>query len=74
MAVLTGDRSANGHIFEDESSERRDEDSTDCLSDRQTALSEQRADKRYELYIPECTPDGRYKKVFRFILHSTNDT
>lgn len=62
--VLDTRLSSSGPNFEEESSERKDDDSTDCLSDRQTALSEQRADKRYELYIPECTPDGRYKKVF----------
>lgn len=31
---------------------------TDCFSDRKTALSEGTI-----LYLPECTPDGRYQKV-----------
>lgn len=53
----------SGQNYEDDSSERRDEDPMDCFSDRQTAISEQKADKKYELYIPECTPDGRYQKV-----------
>jgi hypothetical protein len=44
--------------YEDESSEIRDDDPTDCLSDRQTALMD-----GGQFYIPECTPDGRYKKV-----------
>ncbi|CAH1108210.1 unnamed protein product [Psylliodes chrysocephalus] len=34
------------------------EDPTDCLSDQKTALSE-----GYMLYVPVCTPDGRYEKV-----------
>lgn len=34
------------------------DDPTDCLSDRQTVLSE-----GSNLYLPECTPDGRYQKV-----------
>lgn len=62
--VLDGDgRPNSGQYSEDDSTERKDEDATDCISDRQTALSEQRADKLYELYVPECTPDGRYQKV-----------
>jgi hypothetical protein len=44
--------------YEDESSEIRDDDPTDCLSDRQTALMD-----GGQFYIPECTPDGRYKKI-----------
>lgn len=42
---------------------------TDCFSDRKTALSEGTI-----LYLPECTPDGRYQKVsniFHFIFHIT---
>ncbi|XP_067012601.2 SPARC-related modular calcium-binding protein 2 isoform X10 [Anabrus simplex] len=34
----------------------------DCLSDQKTALEEQRSGTS-GLYIPECTPDGRYKKI-----------
>ncbi|GLH12824.1 Proteoglycan Cow [Gryllus bimaculatus] len=34
----------------------------DCLSDRKTALEEQISGTS-GLYIPECTPDGRYKKI-----------
>lgn len=45
-----------GHI-ESESLGLQD-DPTDCLSDRKTALSDV-----YNLYLPECTPDGRYQKV-----------
>jgi len=40
---------------------RKDEpEANDCLSDRQTVLSEQRS---FELYVPECAPDGRYHRV-----------
>lgn len=44
----------------EDSNERHDEEATDCLSDRQAVLNEHRAS---ELYVPECTPDGRYKKI-----------
>ncbi|CAH1962050.1 unnamed protein product [Acanthoscelides obtectus] len=43
---------------EDESSEITD-DPPDCLSDRKTALAE----GLMQLYVPECTPDGRYQKI-----------
>lgn len=43
--------------YDSESVEASD-DPTDCLSDRKTALSE-----GYNLYLPECTTDGRYQKV-----------
>ncbi|XP_028153591.1 SPARC-related modular calcium-binding protein 2 isoform X3 [Diabrotica virgifera virgifera] len=43
--------------FDEDSSEVA-EDPTDCLSDRKTALAE-----GYQLYVPECTPDGRYQKI-----------
>lgn len=46
-----------GGSFEEESVEATD-DPTDCLSDRKTALGE-----GSQLYVPECTPDGRYQKV-----------
>ncbi|XP_057661920.1 SPARC-related modular calcium-binding protein 2 isoform X1 [Diorhabda carinulata] len=42
----------------DEESPEVTEDPTDCLSDRKTALAE-----GYQLYVPECTPDGRYQKI-----------
>ncbi|KAK3921211.1 SPARC-related modular calcium-binding protein 1 [Frankliniella fusca] len=43
--------------------ERREEpEVTDCLTDRQAVLEEQRAAKA-ALYIPECTEDGRYNKL-----------
>ena len=45
--------------YDEESSEIHDEDEpTDCLSDRQAALLD-----GGEFYVPECTSDGRYKKV-----------
>ncbi|CAH0546219.1 unnamed protein product [Brassicogethes aeneus] len=44
--------------LEDESPEIRDDDPTDCISDRTAALHEEDP-----LYVPECTPDGRYQKV-----------
>lgn len=44
-----------------EHKKRKDEpEVNDCLSDRQTVLDEQRA---HELYVPECSPDGRYHRV-----------
>lgn len=63
--VLYGDGhpTGSGQNYDDESGERKDEDATDCTSDRQTALSEQHSAKLYELYVPECTPDGRYQKI-----------
>ncbi|KAK6641893.1 hypothetical protein RUM44_013613 [Polyplax serrata] len=40
---------------------RKDEpEANDCFSDRQAVLSEQRSNN---LYVPECTPDGRYNKI-----------
>lgn len=54
---------APGHIGTlDESSSEGTEDPTDCISDRKTALAE----GFNQLYVPECTPDGRYQKV-RFL-------
>lgn len=48
-----------GPNYEEESSEIREEtEPTDCLSDRNVSLSE-----GYQLYVPECTPDGRYQKI-----------
>ncbi|XP_019866460.2 SPARC-related modular calcium-binding protein 1 isoform X3 [Aethina tumida] len=44
--------------FDYDTPEIRDDDPTDCISDRTTALSEET-----HLYVPECTPDGRYQKV-----------
>lgn len=35
---------------------------TDCLTDRQAVMEEQRAASSV-LYIPECTDDGRYNKL-----------
>lgn len=53
-------RPSSGPTMEEESNERRDEDVTDCLTDRQMALNEPQSAK---LYVPECTLDGRYNKV-----------
>lgn len=44
----------------DDSGEPRDDDFTDCLSDRQAVLNEQRSEN---MYVPDCTPDGRYQKI-----------
>lgn len=51
---------SSSQTFGEDSGERRDDDATDCLSDRQAVLNEQRAEN---MYVPECTPDGRYKKI-----------
>ncbi|KAK9759046.1 Secreted protein acidic and rich in cysteine Ca binding region [Popillia japonica] len=47
----------------DDSAEQREEDTADCRSDRQTALGEMKANSKNDLYVPECTPDGRYQKI-----------
>ncbi|XP_054276219.1 SPARC-related modular calcium-binding protein 2 isoform X2 [Macrosteles quadrilineatus] len=36
--------------------------SSDCLTDRQAVLDEMKTNNN-EMYIPECTTDGRYQKV-----------
>lgn len=46
-----------GATYESGSLEVSD-DPPDCFSDRKTALTE-----GMTLYLPECTPDGRYQKV-----------
>lgn len=61
ISVLSSERGINDQTFGEESSEIKDDEPMDCLSDRQTALSEQQNNKG--LYVPECTPDGRYQKV-----------
>lgn len=71
FAVLSAESKGISSSYDDESPESKDDDATDCLSDRQLALGEQQlavvgdqhSSKRYELYVPECTPDGRYQKV-----------
>ncbi|CAG9855964.1 unnamed protein product [Phyllotreta striolata] len=42
----------------DEDTSEVSEEPTDCLSDQKTALSE-----GYQIYVPMCTPDGRYEKI-----------
>ncbi len=34
----------------------------DCLTDRNQMLEEEKLGER-AVYVPECTPDGRYQKV-----------
>lgn len=69
ITVLSAESKGISSSYDDESQESKDDDATDCLSDRQLALGEQQVAigdqhaKRYELYVPECTPDGRYQKV-----------
>lgn len=46
-------------MYDDDSPEVPEEDPPDCISDRQAAL----ADGYNQLYVPECTSDGRYQKV-----------
>uniref|UniRef100_A0A1A9VDD3 Thyroglobulin type-1 domain-containing protein n=1 Tax=Glossina austeni TaxID=7395 RepID=A0A1A9VDD3_GLOAU len=38
------------------------ENESDCLTDQATALEEQRHGNTL-IYVPECTPDGRYQRV-----------
>ncbi|KAL3274950.1 hypothetical protein HHI36_019726 [Cryptolaemus montrouzieri] len=56
--VLSQEGNPISHNYDDDSSEVREEEPANCLSDRQTALSE-----GSHLYIPDCTSDGRYQKV-----------
>ncbi|XP_046996915.1 SPARC-related modular calcium-binding protein 1 isoform X2 [Schistocerca americana] len=37
-------------------------EANDCLSDRRSVLEEQKAGSD-KLYVPECTPDGRFQKI-----------
>jgi len=57
--------SLTGHLPYGEDVVDRKEDaevSSDCLTDRQAVLDEMRTNNN-EMYIPECTADGRYQKV-----------
>ncbi|RZC42326.1 Thyroglobulin 1 and/or DUF2981 domain containing protein, partial [Asbolus verrucosus] len=47
-----------GQSYDDESSEIHNEEPPDYLSDRQAALLD-----GGQFYVPECTPNGRYKKI-----------
>uniref|UniRef100_A0A1B6HDW2 Thyroglobulin type-1 domain-containing protein n=2 Tax=Homalodisca liturata TaxID=320908 RepID=A0A1B6HDW2_9HEMI len=54
-----------GHLpYGEDVGDRKEEAevSSDCLTDRQAVLDEMRTNNN-EMYIPECTPDGRYQKV-----------
>ncbi|XP_044760802.1 SPARC-related modular calcium-binding protein 1 isoform X1 [Coccinella septempunctata] len=57
--VLNSDGNPMYPSHEDDSAEIHEEEPANCLSDRQTAFSE----GSHQLYIPECTSDGRYHKV-----------
>lgn len=46
--------------YDDDSSEIKDEEPANCLSDRETALAES---TQAQSYIPKCTSDGRYQKI-----------
>lgn len=35
----------------------------DCISDRKSVMEDQHQNSGEKLYLPECTPDGRYLKV-----------
>uniref|UniRef100_A0A1B6ENY2 SPARC-related modular calcium-binding protein 2 n=1 Tax=Cuerna arida TaxID=1464854 RepID=A0A1B6ENY2_9HEMI len=57
--------SLTGHLpYGEDAGDRKEEAevSSDCLTDRQAVLDEMRTNNN-EMYIPECTPDGRYQKV-----------
>lgn len=59
VATLTG------HLpYGEDVHDRRDEPeaANDCLSDRQAVMDETRTSNAV-MYIPECTPDGRYQKI-----------
>lgn len=56
--VLSSETGSVSTIDDDESQEVHEDDPTDCLSDRRAAMAE-----GYNLYVPECTTDGRYQKV-----------
>nr|CAD7570011.1 unnamed protein product [Timema californicum] len=49
--------------FGDDTLDSKDEpEANDCLSDRQ-AVQEELLAGNTELYVPECTPDGRFQKT-----------
>lgn len=63
MTTLKGSpvASLSGKLPGYEQINRQDEQEiNDCFSDRQAVLSEQRSSN---LYVPECTVDGRYEKI-----------
>lgn len=46
--------------FEHVNRKDQEPEANDCFSDRQAVLAEQRSNN---LYVPECTPDGRYNRI-----------
>ncbi|XP_067012593.2 SPARC-related modular calcium-binding protein 2 isoform X3 [Anabrus simplex] len=60
--ILRGSMPSQPGLGDDTPDKMDEPEANDCLSDQKTALEEQRSGTS-GLYIPECTPDGRYKKI-----------
>lgn len=56
---LRGKTTLNLQNESDGGSRDHDDDNNDCIKDRKIALE----DKSDTLFLPECTPDGRYQRV-----------
>ncbi|XP_019756859.1 SPARC-related modular calcium-binding protein 1 isoform X1 [Dendroctonus ponderosae] len=56
---------SSGTNYDDELIDTREEESPNCLSDRKSAIEDGSISGHVHnaTYIPECTSDGRYKKV-----------
>ncbi|XP_012225870.1 SPARC-related modular calcium-binding protein 2 isoform X3 [Linepithema humile] len=54
-------------IFNDDVSDTKDtteeSDAADCISDQKSALEDQKKNSKGKYYIPDCTSDGRYRRV-----------
>lgn len=63
---------SSGTNYDDEVIDTREEESPNCLSDRKSAIEDGSISGHVHnaTYIPECTSDGRYKKVLRNIIFS----
>lgn len=57
--LLRGKTTLNLQNEPDGGSRDHDDDNNDCIKDRKIALE----DKSDTLFLPECTPDGRYQRV-----------
>lgn len=50
-------------ISTDDTSDSKEPEANDCISDRNSVLEDQKRDSATKFYVPQCTPDGRYGKV-----------
>lgn len=67
LEVLQEGGSHRALIVDDIYRNRDEPEVNDCLSDRKAVLDEQKfsplPNSKDNMYVPECTPDGRYKRV-----------